>query len=139
VEKKWKNNFSQKIDEIFDSMLHGNDADVSPIMESIQSVAISAFGDHRVEGIPKKLIVVSDMLQNTSGFSHYQKRLDYILFKKSPYYIKVRPKLNEAKVEIFYLRRRGSATIQGKRHSEFWQKYFSDNNGNLILVESIEG
>jgi hypothetical protein len=139
VEKRWQKAFSDKVDEVLGQLLQSQTLATSPIMESIQQIAVQAFVGQGVDNIPKRLIVVSDMLQNTPGFSQYRGSESFEEFRRSPYYIKVRPNLAGVDVTILYLRRLNARHLQGRRHIEFWQSYFSDAGATLVDVKSIEG
>ncbi len=139
VEKRWRKQFSDKTDEVLGRLLGSQSAESSPILESIQQAAVEAFLGRRVAQVPKRLVVVSDMLQHTSCFSQYHGFEPFDSFCKSPCYLKVRPNLAGVDVTILYLRRAQAARIQGRRHIEFWQQYFKDAGATVTEVVSIEG
>jgi hypothetical protein len=139
VEKRWQKAFSDKADEVLEQLLQSQTLATSPIMESIQQVAVQAFVGQGAENIPKRLTIVSDMLQNTPGLSQYQGVESFEEFRGNPYYIKVRPSLARVDVTILYLRRLNASRLQGRRHIGFWESYFRDAGATLIDVKSIEG
>src|SRR3546814_3360226 len=57
----------------------------SPIMESIQSIAVSAFQGFGGDGA-KRLIIASDMLQHGADYSQYGGKLDFAQFRQSAQY-----------------------------------------------------
>ena len=108
-------------------------------MESIQQVSVQEFLGKDLETVPKQLVIVSDMLQNTAGFSQYHGVEPFDTFRQSPYYIKVRTSLSKVEVTLFYLRRSTSGNLQGRRHIEFWENYFKDAGATLVDVKSVDG
>ncbi len=108
-------------------------------MESIQSVALTAFTGRKLKHLKKRFVIISDMLHNTSEFSHYTGELDFDKIHRSPYYLKVRANLEGIDVIIFYVRRETPRKIQGRRHIEFWQQYFLDQSAVVKRVLRIEG
>ena len=72
IKEKWDQRFSQPLEALFTKMLATPSADESPIFESIQSIAVTAFGSLPDSTTTRKLIVVSDMLQNVPEYSQYK-------------------------------------------------------------------
>jgi hypothetical protein len=68
---RW-NSFNRKFDEYLSGVLQSTSENTSPIIESIRSVGVTAFSRKQYDQLPKKLIIVSDMLQNSALFSHYR-------------------------------------------------------------------
>jgi hypothetical protein len=139
AERRWKLSFQGPLDRVLGDMLAPGEADSSPIMESIQSIAISSFAGQALSRISKRLIIVSDMLQFTNGYSQYGGDLDFEAFRKDPYYLKVRSNLEDLEIEILYIRRPSTNQLQGRKHIEFWQKYFAGQGATLARVRSVTG
>jgi hypothetical protein len=139
VERRWREEFSSKLENVFDVVLTPAHAQLSPIMESIQSVAISAFGDPSLSQTAKRLVIVSDLLHHTPEYSQYSDLGDFKKFRATDYYRRVRPNLKDVQVELYYLRRTTRYVTQGQKHIEFWQAYISDAGGTLVRAVSIEG
>jgi hypothetical protein len=138
IHKRWEEEFSSKIDRALDQMLEPAPTPWSPIMETIQSVAISAFG--REQGhIPKRLVFVSDMVQNTKEFSQYSNTEPFAKFRTTAYFSKIACRLEDVDVTVLYLRRDNARRVQGKDHVVFWQDYFAAMNGRLKSVVRLEG
>ena len=81
------------------------------------------------------------MLQNTKELSHYNGELDFVRLKERPYYRQVRTNLQDIEITILYIRRdtHRNNNIQGRKHIEFWQEYFADQDAILVRVVPIEG
>ena len=56
--------------------------------------------------------------------SQYDNNISFENFNKTVDYLTTRSDLSNVEVKIYYLRRQNLINIQGKRHIEFWQKYF---------------
>jgi hypothetical protein len=139
AERRWKTGFAEPLKKVLDSMLEPNIASESPIMESIQSVALTAFSGKKLENVPKRLIIVSDMLHKTSEFSCYSGKLDFTSFKNTRYFRKIRSGLDGVRVSIFYIRRETKRSVQGRKHIEFWQNFFLEQGAIVDYVKTIEG
>lgn len=139
VEQRWRDGFEGPLQAIFRDVVETDGASRSPIMESMQSVSVTAFGPDDRRVVPRRLVLVSDMLQHTDGASHYANFLPFDGFGDTPYYRRVRGDLRDVEVEIFYIWRTTNKTIQGKAHVQFWRDLISDQGGTLVHVDSIEG
>lgn len=139
LEKRWREGFLKPLQKTLESMLVPNSASISPIMESIQSVVLTSFAQHKSKHLKlKRLVLVSDLLHNTSEFSHYRGDLDFKHFRKNPYYRKVRGNFDGIEVVLLYIRR-DTPVVQGRKHIQFWQEYFADQGGLVKRVVAIEG
>ena len=77
-------------------------SDESPIFESIQSIAVRAFGALPESNKDRRLVIASDMLQNTPEYSQYHGIGSFEEFKRSQYYRRVRADLRGVEVELYY-------------------------------------
>lgn len=116
----------------------------SPIMAAIQAIAVSAFQAGDAAGasgtpLPKRLVIVSDMLENSEAGNHYKGAPDFQAFKITPAYARVRSHLDDVAVTILYLRRDDAAGVQGVSHIRFWNQWFADQGASVDDVAAIEG
>ena len=139
VEKKWKDGFQVPLERVFKDMLQPGEAKTSPIAESIQSIALTSFDVERGGDVDKRLIVVSDMLQNTPEFSQYRGLTPFERVKQTDYYRHIQAHLDGVRVKIWYVRRPTARHIQGGAHIEFWQQFFMDEGAILEGVDALEG
>ena len=141
VEERWKAMFSGPLQHLFESVLGGGTAAKSPIMEDIQSVTVTRLGTRELidKKIPRKLIVVSDLLQFANGYSQYQPLESFARFKATPYYQGVRADMSGIDVEFWYVRRQSTLHLQGDRHIDFWRAYIGDQGGKVTNVWDVPG
>jgi hypothetical protein len=70
--KNWKD-FNERFKKYLEGVTPSGSESQSPLIESIRSIGATTFSDARFDGTPRKrLIIVSDMLQNSALFSHYR-------------------------------------------------------------------
>ena len=138
--KRWIEGFRKPAEEAMGYSLRFDRATATPLMAAIQDIAIDQFSAANVRGIPKSLIIISDMLEHTRDYSQYPGagELSYERFKRSPAYLKFRTDLHGARVTIGYVRRLG-VKIDTKRHPIFWQEWIVDNRGTVERVRSLQG
>jgi len=74
AERRWRE-FSEKFERYLEGVSPSGSESESPLIESIRSIGATTFSDPLFNSDPKtrkRLIIVSDMLQNSSLFSHYR-------------------------------------------------------------------
>jgi hypothetical protein len=107
----------------------------SPILETLQLISRSQeIGD----GGRKTLILVSDMLQHTDGFSHYRNRRSYEDFQRSGFASDVKADFRDWEIVVIYLRRYRERHLQQAAHLEFWQRYFQDSGGRVSRWAGVD-
>jgi hypothetical protein len=138
---QWIESFQQPAKDAVKNSLASAKANSSPIMAAIQDIAIDQFSSDVVQGIPKTLIVISDMLEYTRDYSQYPSAgdLSYQRFQRSPAYLKFRTDLHGARVTIQYVRRNLPAKFDTHQHMEFWYKWIQENRGVYETVKSLQG
>lgn len=97
-------------------------SDASPILEMIRAVALDRNFDSTAG---RRLVVVSDLLQNVPGYSHYQSPPDFERWRATPYAKEfLELSLLEVHVDILYLKREATRSRQTRGHVAFWEDYF---------------
>jgi hypothetical protein len=96
--------------------------DMSPIIESIQTVVKNAEYENYCR--VKRIVLVSDMLQNSKHYSHYKSGFDFLHYKSADYSIN----LKDVAVEVLYLWRPYLSAQEAEDHKKFWTSFFSYHN-----------
>lgn len=132
ADRIWHKKFANRIDNVVNEIRKLPDAQLSPLFEGIQSVAVTAFGAPLAEHAKdKRLIVISDMLQNTRDLSMYGAVPAFSDFKATPYHARVRPSLRDVNVDIYIIARDTRHNVQKPPLYAFWVDYFDDAGGYL--------
>jgi len=129
LQKRYKDRYSEPILQIIESINTDQPASQSPIFEMIQLVSINGFKKNSVAG-DKHLIIISDMLHNTSGFSMYSKgqyTLDSLM--NSNYGKKLTTDLQGVEVELLFLV--NTPQFQSRQQQYFWEQYFDLFGGHV--------
>jgi hypothetical protein len=136
--KKW-NRFADRLSGDIEHQVSEPATSASPIFEAIQAAGLRTFSNPAYDGLPKRLVVVSDLLQNVPGrLDMYRQVPDFRSFRKSPYFTRVRADLTGVAVTIYYLSRPEVRT-QGRRHLGFWDAYFRYQGAAAIAAEGVFG
>ena len=136
LRKQYEERFVGPLLRQSDTLLAAQSSKFSPIFEMLQLVGINAFRKHDVKG-ERRLIVISDMLQNTPQFSMYKGDADFRGFAESNYAKKTQLELRDVEVELHYLM--NTPQLQTKRNLKFWEDYFSKTGGRIVAVRPLEG
>lgn len=135
LRKRFKKEFEQPFKAEVESLIRNTGtAKESPIFEQIQAVSINTIQKWHPEG-EQKLVLFSDMLHNSKGYSMYRDKQNYEAFKKTPYASTVRTNLTGVSVELYYFINK--AEKQKNMNVEFWKQYFKDAGAALERVESV--
>jgi hypothetical protein len=137
--QRWLDGFRQPLDGALDAGFEPLPGKTSPIMETIQRIAVERFSGRAVESVPKSLVVISDMLQHGADYSQYKGDLSFARFKSSPAYKKVQTDLHGADVVIYYIQRQTGKPINSADHIRFWADWIRDNNGRLKQATKLQG
>jgi hypothetical protein len=137
--QRWLDGFRGPLDEALDTGFKPLPGKTSPIMETIQRIAVERFTGRTSEEIPKSLTVISDMLQHGPDYSQYTGDLSFDRYKASREYKKVQTDLHGADVNIYYIQRKTGKPINSADHIRFWADWIRDNNGRLKQANKLQG
>jgi hypothetical protein len=137
--QRWLEGFRAPLDAAMEEGFRPLPGKTSPIMGTIQRIAVERFTGRNVEDVPKHLIVISDMLEHGPDYSQYTGDLSFARFKSSRAYKKVQTDLHGADVQIYYIQRTTGKPINSADHIRFWSEWIHDNNGRLKQAEKLQG
>jgi hypothetical protein len=125
IQKNFEKNFSQPLKDRFSKIELNNQMKTSPIIEAINLAA------QRMEGNEvkhKKLIVMSDMLQNSSMGSQYSQ---HSLDQKKAFSL-IKGHLQGVEVQVVYLSNGKSRQLQTDSHQRFWKEFFKAGGAKSV-------
>jgi len=142
IKKRWVEGFSKQISNVVNNIMFGdNSQNSSPVMEMFQLIALNEFKGF--EGVDNEIIILSDMIQNTTEMSMYENGLiSFSKFKESEHFSKVRTNLNNnVTIKLFIIKRDGSRSMQEKKYfTNFWAQYFySGNKAKDFKITFVDG
>jgi uncharacterized protein len=132
--------FGKPLQKVLNNLSKGETYSESPIIESIQRLTQTETFSTIPEN--RKIIIISDMLQNTRSINHY-KKYSADSFVESKYFNEIKPELNNTDVIVYYLASNIPKTLkyQGEIHKEFWKKFFMKSNAanfKLIPISNLD-
>jgi len=115
AQQRFDTEFKRRLASTLDALLAREPAPTSPIMEAIQAADVKSFQSPQLRtdapGFHRRLIVVSDMLENGDAGSHYGAEPEFATYKKTPQYAQFRSDLTGVEAILLYLRRDSGAQV----------------------------
>jgi hypothetical protein len=139
AKKRWMDRFREPLDAALQASLDPLPGKISPIMETVQRIAVERFTGRANEAIPKSLIIISDMLEHEPDYSQYAGDLSYNRYKASRAYRRFRTDLYGAEVMIYYIQRQSARPVNSADHIRFWAEWIRDNNGRFKQASKLQG
>lgn len=140
--KMWRARYEEKFQAPISTMLErmrlDAEAKTSPILEGVQAIAVKDFGPDAPQG-PKTLMIVSDLLQNRSGFSLYQGVPQLDAFWVTAYASSVRSNLTGIHTEIYLLHRLKAAAKQTDALGKFWIDWLERQGAQVDAFKGVPG
>lgn len=137
---KYEDTFQPAVANALDSLLGKAPAERSPIMEGIQASSIAALQAPDVpQSAPRRLVVVSDMMEHAAGGSHYDGVPDFGAYRRTSQFAHTTSDLTDVKVVVLYLRRPNADAVQGGAHRDFWTQWFDAQGVGELNAVPIEG
>lgn len=139
VERARQDSFVVPLRKAFDTLLSASGADRSPILESIQSVVLTELRPPSLAKASKRLIVASDLLQNTPTIRFYNGLPDAAKFTTSQTFGRLSTDLRGIDVEIWMLQRNDSKFTQPRALPDLWDRIITSEGGTLKRVYVVSG
>ena len=122
IRRRYERQFRAPIEAALERLASLPPKRTSPILEMIRAVALDRNFDS-TKG--RRLIVVSDLLQNVPDYSHYRTKPDFEQWRNTPYASEfLQLSLLDVNVDILYLKRTDARSLQRRYHIAFWEDYF---------------
>ena len=140
IRRRLEERFRQPLEALFRDLLSREEATTSPLMESVQSVAVSFLGREEYTDIPKRLILVSDLMQHSEYLSFFRQPVDYDAFARSHGADALSTDLRGTTVDVLFVQREAHRRLRSTRGlAEFWGRWIEDQGGVFGPVVSIDG
>jgi hypothetical protein len=139
AQKRWRERFRAPLDQALNRSLIPNASETSPLLATLQGIALDKFAGKGAAALQKTLVIVSDMIENGKDYSQYQGDLTYHHFKETPAYRKLRTDLNGAQIQILYVERFTKRPIDPTSLMRFWAEWVQDNGGQSLRVVRLQG
>jgi hypothetical protein len=139
VEARWRQGFEAPLDEAFKLVATASSAVRSPVLEAIQSVALTALASADRVDVPRRLVVVSDLMQHTQTLSFYRGLPDPGALIENPAFQQVRTDLHDVTVELWMLHRPGLLAEQQGGLARLWERLIREQGGQVVRIYNVSG
>jgi hypothetical protein len=140
LRERWKNQFDSPLREMLEDRLQGGGAKTSAIFEAIQSVSLQSFQKPKLAAdAPRRLIVISDLIQFTKTLDFYKGDLNYQKFQQTSEAPRLHTNLNGVSVEILFIPRAKAERINALVN--LWTSWFVDQGARKdgFKISWVEG
>lgn len=138
VEQTWQDGFGHPLELEISRLLNASPEKESPILESIQSVVLTSLSAPIDRDKPKKIILISDLMQHSSNASLYRgtHAIESIIQNKS--FNHTKSDLRDIDISVWMLAR--DSALSRSKLVELWQRIFAEQGAKnayfCVLVES---
>jgi len=122
IGETYNDEFIVPLDQTIDSLLHAEAEQTSPIMESLQALIAATPALETVEGT-RKIVIVSDMLQNSSVLSFYRGEF-WDRFEQKNGTSRLAGSLKGTRIMLLLVPRPSSGLDDNLEVDQFWIHYF---------------
>ena len=138
IRRRLEERYRRPLERVFQDLLDRLQAPETPLMENVQAIAVTQFSRNRYDGLSKRLVLVSDLLQHSDNLSFYGGLPDYASFSRSPGADALRTDLNGVEAEILLIQREVHESLGGARRViAFWERWMADQGGQITRVRRI--
>jgi hypothetical protein len=135
IERRYQEQFLSPLQEAISRMSTSSGAKSSPIMESLQALAADSAGFLTFAG-PRRVIIVSDLLQNSDALSFYRGG-SWSTFGKSSASKMLSSTLAGAEILIFQVPRSADAVKDLEAVDDFWLRYFDLQGAHKPTIKHL--
>ncbi|WP_155970067.1 hypothetical protein [Nitrospira japonica] len=137
--RRWKRMFADKVDAVINELQKLPPQQNSPLLEGLQSVAVTSLGSPlAANASTKRILLLSDMIHHTPELSMYKGAPDFVQFKSTQYYPRIKPTLRGAQVDVFLIVRDTQKHVQQPPLYKFWVEFMNASGGFLQNWEPLQ-
>lgn len=130
--------FDETVARWLDQSLAAGGERQSPIFETIQAVSLRFLNTPAHRQVPdRRLLLVSDLVQNTRAWSQTGRVEPFERFAESPLRVRLGADLAGVNVTVLLLHR--PVPARAAEHVQFWQQFFAASGATLEYVHRIVG
>ncbi|MDO1560119.1 hypothetical protein Q0812_11845 [Brevundimonas sp. 2R-24] len=139
VQRMHAEEFVLPLNEAFTDLSRASGSTRSPILESVQSAALTELLAPEVQGLPRRLILASDLLQNTDTVSFYRGLPSAEAFVESAAFRRVRTDLRDVEAEIWMLERSDTTRTQPRALVDLWDALLTAQGATVTRAYNVSG
>jgi hypothetical protein len=140
MKERWEKQFDTPLRAMMEAMQEGGGAKTSAIFEAIQSISLQSFQKSKLPAdAPRRLIIISDLIQFTKTLDFYRADLNYQSFQPTTEARRLHTNLSGVSVEVLFIPRARPDRIS--RLVSFWTNWFVDQGArkDSFKISWVEG
>lgn len=135
LDRRFQAGFLQPFHAQIAALLDAEPAKASPIMEGLQAMLSGVAALPLAEGAPRRVTIVSDLLQHSDAMSFYRGE-DWGAFQASPQFARLARNLDGVAVSVLRVPRPGAKVDPGAV-DDFWVRYLEAQGAASVDVASL--
>ena len=140
IRKELEERFLKPLNILFRELVDTHEADSSPLMETIQLISVTQFSRQRYAEVPKQLILVSDLMQNSENLSLYRDIPNFVDFAQTAGGEALQANLTNVVVNILFVPRGAHMRLNiTNQLIGFWNLWIGAQGGILNRVSKVSG
>lgn len=140
IRKRLEERYREPLERLFQDLLDRLRAPSSPLMENVQAIAVTLLSRRSYDEAPKRLILVSDLLQHSDNLTFYDGLPEYPSFRDSPGAGALGADLGGIEFEVLLIQREVHESFGGARSVlSFWERWIAEQGGTLARVRRVTG
>lgn len=137
VQKDHDERFAEPLSRALDGLLDVPSAESSPILEGVQAVTVAAFPE-ATRKLPRRLVIASDLIQNSRAYSMYGAPLDEDAAARAGQALPA--DLEGVVVELMMIRRETQDALQtAPGFVDFWEGWFGAAGARVKRAGPLPG
>ena len=136
AKRRWDDRFAGPVAQALNASVNGATQNFSPILAALQQIAAERLSSAAQQAVPNRIVVVSDMLEHTSYYSHFRDGRGVSTFFET-YEEMVGDRyltdLHGAEID-FWMVMRDRPDIDVTALAEFWLQWADSSNGRGHVV-----
>lgn len=138
VRQRLRERYREPLERLFQDLLDRLQAPSSPLMENVQAIAVTLLSRRSYADAPKRLVLVSDLLQHSDDLTFYDGLPEYSSFRGSRGADALGADLGGIEFEVLLIQREIHESLGGARGViGFWERWIAEQGGALARVRRV--
>lgn len=139
MERRYREEFEAPYVATYETIFEASGASRSPIMQSVQSVNLTELDTPTARAGSRRLILISDLLQNSTRLSFYGELPSAEDVLENPDFQSARTNLRGTEVELWMLQRPDFSETQPRGLPELWTVLLQEQGAARVDADRISG
>lgn len=139
VQATYDDKFEAPIVQAYERIFSASGSDRSPILQSIQSVNLTELQTAKAKGKPRRIVLISDLLQNTANLTFYGRLPSAEEVLANSDFRTASTNLAGVRVDLWMLQRPDYRQTQPRALPDLWNILLQEQGALSVKAERISG